>query len=186
MNAATLKERAQKRARANERKRKDPRFERVMGKLIAAGYLRTNAVHQEKYQGRITLSDALWAGAIEPRIHELVPAIVLKKPAFFDKIEDMPEDLVDILHAIRHGVATQDFRGIPAKDYLAWVPRIGQKGKEPTLPKTFRFRQDEVALLRSLASALGTTETDVVRRSLRALARLHHLSPSDDASAPED
>ncbi len=175
MNAAELKKRAQKRARGNRRKRKDLRFKQVMARFVAAGYLRTNAEHQEKYDGKITLADALWAGTIEPRIHALVPALVLKKPAFFDKTEDMPDDLADILHAIRHGVADQDFRGIPAHDYLAWVPRIGQKGKEPTLPKTFRFRQEDVALLRSLASALGTTQSDVIRRSLRALGRLHSL-----------
>jgi len=173
MNAAELKQQAKKRARANQRRRKNPRFGRVLGRLISAGYLRANVEYEAKFQGRVSLADALWAGDLEPRIYEILPAIVLKKPAFFDATEKMPDDLATVLREIRHGVATKPFRGIPAKDYLAWVPRIGHKNKEPTLSKTFRFRQEELSLIRRLASDLQTTETDVIRRALKSLARQH-------------
>jgi hypothetical protein len=171
MNAEELKERAKKRARANRRRRKKPGFERVMGRLIAAGFLRANEGYAQKYHGKVTLADALQAGELEPRVFELLPAIVLKKPAFFEETDEMPDDLAHVLQAIRRGEATEPFRGIPAPDYLAWVPRIGHKGKVPTLPKTFRFRQDDLTLLRDLAGELATTETDVIRRGLKALGR---------------
>ncbi len=173
MNAAELKKRAQGRARTIRSARRDTRYERVMGRLIAAKWLRTNVDTLEKHHGKVSLEEALWAGQLEPRIFELVPAIVLKKPAFFAASDELPEDLARIVRAIRRGKATEEFRGIPAANYLAWIPRIGHRGKEPTLPKSFRMRQQDLALLRKLAGELGTTETDVMRRGLKALARLH-------------
>lgn len=183
LEPAELQKRAKKKARQYRRKRRDPRFTRVMGRLVAAGYLRTNIAEVEAYRGKIALEDALWAGTLEPRIYELLPAIVIKKPGFFDGAGDLPEDLAAVVRAIRRGRATEEFRGIPARDYLAWVPRVGHRNKQPTLAKTFRFRQQDVELLRRLADALGASEPDVIIRGLRSLARFTNsqsTNPSTD------
>ena len=176
LEAAELQKRARKKARHYRRKRKDPRFVRVMGRLVAAGYLRTNLAEVQAYSGKVSLDDALWAGSVEPRIYELLPAIVIKRPGFFDGASALPADLAEIVRGIRRGQATEDFRGISPRDYLAWVPRVGHRNKHPTLAKTFRFRRQDAVLLRTLADMLGVSETDVIRRGLRSLARLHDLS----------
>lgn len=173
MNAQELQALAKKKRRSLARKRKDERFVRAMGKLVAAKLIETNMEAIVAVRGAVHIDDALWAGTVEPRIFELLPAIVLKKPSLFEGSDALPEDLAQIVRAIRHGEATEPFRGIPAAGYLPWVARIGHKGKTPALLKSFRMRQDDIALLRRLKEELATTETDVVRRALRALEREH-------------
>jgi hypothetical protein len=120
--------------------------------------------------GPIRLADALWAGDVEPRIFELLPALVVKAPATFDDVRTLPPDLAAAVRALRRGETPADFRGIPGADLAGWLPRVGRREKLPSCTKTFRLRHDDLKLLRQLASALELTETDVVRRALRALA----------------
>ncbi len=173
LDADALQARAKKKRNAILRRRRDPRYLRAMGKLVAAKLLQTQGTNIVPYEGDVHIEDALWAGAIEPRIFELLPAIVLKKPAMFLCDDELPSDLREVTHAIRRGVATEAFRGVPAPKYLAWVERIGHRGKSPTLLKSFRLQQQDLTLLRALKDALGTSEVDVVRRALRALEREH-------------
>ncbi len=168
--ATSLRDRAKKQIQRNKRKRKDPRFLRAMGKLVGAKLLTSNVEEVLSYSGQVTFADLLWAGKIEPRIVELMPAIVLKKPGLFKGTDDLPDDLHAIVRAIRRGEATESFRGVPASDYLPWVAKIGHKGKQPTLLKSFRMTQEDIVLLRELKAKLGTSETEVIRRALRLLA----------------
>ncbi|MBL4634591.1 MAG: hypothetical protein JKY56_12000 [Kofleriaceae bacterium] len=168
--AASLRNRAKKQIQGRKRKRKDPRFLRVMGKLVGAKLLTTNVEGISSYSGQVKFTDLLRAGQIEPRIFELLPAIVLKKPGLFTGTDDLPDDLHAIVRAIRRGEAVEAFRGVPASDYLPWVVKIGHKGKQPTLLKSFRMTQEDIVLLRELKTKLATSETEVIRRALRVLA----------------
>ena len=168
--AASLRERAKNQIQRKKRKRKDPRFLRAMGKLVAAKLLPKNVDDILSYSGRVDIRDLLWTGELEPIAYELLPAIVLKKPGLFAGLDRIPDDLDEVVRAIRRGEATAPFRGIPASDYLPWVVKIGHKGKHPTLLKSFRMTQEDIALLRELKAKLGTSETDVIRRALRVLA----------------
>ncbi len=72
MSAAEIQRRARHKLRAIERQRKDPRFERVLGRFVAEGLLISNE-QVRPYTGRIAVEDVLWTGQIEPRLRNLRP-----------------------------------------------------------------------------------------------------------------
>lgn len=149
-----------------EHKRSDPRFMRTIGKLIQAKLI-VNPSYTT-YKGRLTLEDALWAGQYEPRILELIPAIILKKPKLFE-IKDMPKDLMQTISDIRHNIATNEFRGVPSEKYLYWLDKVGHKGKQTSLIKTYRFLTEDVKLINELKKKINVSETQVIRMALSEL-----------------
>lgn len=161
--------RAREKERRLDRLRRDPRFGRVLGRLVAEGLLMTNfpvKAHRE----RIEIADALWAGELEPRVIELLPAIILKRPSIFVGVRDLPADLDAVVRTLRRDETPSDFRGIPGEEVRRWVPRVGRKDKLPSQLKAFRFGASDLRLLRQLASDLEISETEVLRRGLRAVA----------------
>lgn len=164
---AELQRKAQQKQKRLARLRRDPRYCGVLGAFVHAKLITTN-VDVEPRKGPIALKDVLWAGRLEPRLLELLPAVMIKKPSMveFDRI---PHDLARVLDQLRHNEIPPDFRGIPGVKLLEWIPRVGQKGKLPTQLKAFRLRKEDVDLLQEIAAARGLTETDVVRAGLRAL-----------------
>lgn len=149
--------------------RRDPRYERVLGKLRQAGLLHTNFPVPAQ-RGPLAIEDALWAGELEPRVLELLPALIVKKPALFESVGQLPADLDAAVRSLRRNETPAPFRGIPGEDLLRWLPSVGHRGKVPTRTKPFRLRTDDLMLLQELAEQLGVTETEVVRRGLRQLA----------------
>ncbi len=128
----TLQQRAQRKLRQLERSRRDGRFLRTMGKLVGAGLLESSSPDVQPYDRRVSLADALWAGRVEPRILELLPAIVVKRPRLFVLPAVLPDDLDAVVRGIRNGRGHPSFRGVDPVSYLPWVERIGTKGKLPT------------------------------------------------------
>ena len=169
MTPTDLQRRARKRFAAIARRRRDPRYRRVLGRYIAAGLLTSNE-GIESHREPIELCEALWAGEVEPRIIELLPALVIKKPSFFVDVDDLPDDLREVIDALRHHRTPPSFRGIPGEAILRWLPSIGHKGKLPSQLKTFRMQAGDIELLSRLAEQLALSQTAVVRRGLRALA----------------
>src|SRR5690606_35624592 len=149
-----------------ERLRRDPRYREVIGVFVNAKLLTTN-IEVEPRKRPVTLEEVLWAGGLEPRLLELLPAVMIKKPTMIE-YGKVPPDLDRVLDQLRHNEMPRDFRGIPGEKLLEWIPRIGQKGKLPTQLKAFRFRKEDVDLLEQIATKRGLTETDVVRAGLRA------------------
>lgn len=150
------------------RHRKDPRFVRVIGQLVRAGLLSHRQIRASAEP--VSLDDALWAGQWEPRILELLPAILLKKPKFFSSADALPEDLQAVLSGIRRNEKVEEFRGVPAVRYLRWVPRIGHRNKYPSQIKTYRFSREDMILLHELKDQFpGETEISIIRRALRTL-----------------
>lgn len=165
-----LLRRARAEAREAEERRRDRRFLTVMGRLVAAGLLHTNIEGARPHHRKIRVADALWAGELEPRILELLPALVLKKPGLFRDARDLPDDLLEVVQSLRSGRPAPPFRGIPAADYQRWVPRVGHRGKQPTVVKSFRLSPSDARLLAELRADLGLrSEVAVVRAALRAL-----------------
>jgi len=142
----------------------DPRFVRTVGKLVGARLLESTTI--KPFKGNVTLQDALWAGQFEPRILELIPAIVLKKRNLFQLKEPLPEDLAAVLQGIIHGEETKTFRGVAPRLYLQWVERIGHKGKSPSLLKTYRFSNEDVRLLNELKNRTTLKEIEIIRTAL--------------------
>jgi len=163
-----LVERAQARHAKIQRLRRDPRYRRVLGRFVAAGLLATND-QALPHRSAIRVADALWAGEIEPRILELLPALLLKKPSLFVDRTELPDDLAQVVRSLRRAEVPSDFRGIPGADLARWLPRLGRSGTVPSRLRCFRFSAEESRLLSQLSRELKTTEVAVLRRALREL-----------------
>ncbi len=168
-NVADIKKRARTAFAKTQRATKDPRYARVLGRFVAEGLLVHNRI--PAFRGPITLDEALWVGEWEPRVLELLPAVLLKRPGILRNPSEIPEDLREVLVELRHGRPEKPFRGVLAKDYAQWVPRIGRRGKLPSLLKTFRFGPEDIALIEKLKKRSGEPEITLVRRALQMLAK---------------
>jgi hypothetical protein len=180
MNAGELQRRAKRRMAQLDRRRRDPRYRRVLGRLVRLGLLTTNeTVH--KTRATIDVADALWAAEIEPRIAELLPALLVRRPALFVDARALPDDLAQVVAALRRNQVPADFRGIPGQQIHRWLGSVGRKSEPPSRLKAFRLQSSDLALLTRLRDELGITETAVVRRGLRALSSATWLRESADA-----
>ena len=81
----------------------------------------------------------------------------------------LPLDLEQAVESLKRDQEPLAFRGIAGKDVHRWLKRVGRTGKAPSRLKSFRFTPDDQRLLQRLVKELGLSETDVVRRGLRAL-----------------
>jgi hypothetical protein len=168
----TLSEELRARARGKfkklERCRRDPRYLRAMGRFVAEGLLTTNQpipLHEEP----VPVSDVLWAGDVEPRLLELLPALLVKRPSMFVDATQLPDDLALVVRRLRRNLEPPAFRGVPGPDLYRWLPKVGRRDKVPARLKSFRFKPEDLDLLRHLSDTLGLSETEVLRRGLRAL-----------------
>jgi len=145
----------------------DPRYKKVIGKFVAAGLLEHNKV--TAYRGHINLEETLWVGEVEPRILELLPAVLLRRPKLIEIHGEIPEDLRLVMVDLRKGIARTEFRGIPASSYQPWVERVGRKAAPPSVLKTFRFQSEDVARLKEIKKRTGWNETEIIRQALQKL-----------------
>jgi hypothetical protein len=88
----------------------------------------------------------------------------------FVDARDLPLDLDGVVKSLRKDTIPKDFRGIPGADVHRWLRRVGHRGKAPSRLKSFRFTPNDQRLLERLSKELGISETEVVRRGLRALS----------------
>lgn len=151
------------------KKRSSLRYRKILGRLVAMNLLRTTGdilLNRDKMK----IGDLLWAGEIDPRIFELIPAIAIKKPGAIADIENAPKDLKIVLNEIRSANPVTDFRYARPKDYMQWLGSVGQRQKTPTKLKSFRFQQADLELLQ-LFKREGMTEIEAVRKGLLLLSR---------------
>ena len=145
----------------------DTRFRKTIGKLVYAGLIDHKTI--PAWNGQLSIDEALWAGEVEPRILELIPALILKKPKFFYHIDPLPDDLQFVLRCIRKNQPAGSFRGVEASKYLYWVDKVGRKQKMPSILKTFRFSLDDQKQLQKIKESLNISEIEIIRRGLKAL-----------------
>ncbi len=168
MNDKILKK-FQAKARMLAAAKRTDRFVHVVGKLKRAKLL--DAPDIPEYGGPVEIEDALWAGTIEPRILEVLPALIATRPKYL-RMYKTPQDLKIIVSEILSGNAHQEFRGIPSSEYCKWLPK---KSRGASRLKTFRMYQDEIELLKNLRTALGVrSDTEVIRQALHLLKRSTH------------
>ncbi len=183
-DAGELQARAKRRMAALARARRDPRFKRVIGRFRAAGLL-TTTMDIEPHREPIRVEEALWAGRTEPRVLELLPALIVKRPSLFQNAGDLPEDLDEVVASLRRNEEPPEFRGVPGRVVLRWLPSVGHRGKLPTRLKSFRFTQLDLKLLERLCATLGESQTEVVRHALRSLAAEHLRPPASSPGRSE-
>lgn len=176
MDARALKAKAARRLERLERRRRDPRYRRVLGRLTQAGLLTASEAFAPNHEP-LSVADVLWVGEIEPRVLEILPALIVKRPGLFRAVDELPEDLAVAVGALRRNALPPDFRGVPGAALARWVPLVGHKGKLPSRLRSFRLQADDAALLDELSARLGISQTEAVRRGLRALALRTMLRP---------
>jgi hypothetical protein len=167
-SAASLQARARKRLAELRKRRKDPRFLRVMGRFMHEGLLVTNE-DIKPYEEPLEVSEVLWAGMVEPRLLELLPALLVKRPGLFRKVDELPADLAEVVRKLRRDQEPENFRGIAGSDVHGWLRRVGRRGQAPSLLKSFRFKPEDQRLLKTLSEQYEISETEVIRRALRSL-----------------
>jgi hypothetical protein len=161
-------ERARQRFAQHRRRSRDPRFQQVMGRFVHDGLLVVNREFPPE-KSALDVADVLWAGELEPRLLELLPALIVKRRSMFVGVTDLPADLREVVQSLKRDLIPKDFRGIAGADVHRWLRRVGHRGKAPSRLKSFRFKPADQRLLERLSKKLDISETEVIRRGLRAL-----------------
>jgi len=139
--------------------------------LVRAGLL-TSTIEGLPSPKHARLSELLYASEVEPRILELLPALVLKRKPLVRAARRLPEDLAAVVEAVRHGRPLPSFRGVPPDKYLPWVERLGRAGRGRAVPRSFRLEPDDLRRLRELKERTGAaSQTEVLREALAAYER---------------
>lgn len=164
-----LVERAKEKELFLAKQRRSRRYKKILGRLVAMNLLRTtDDVHPNREKMKI--KDLLWAGNIEPRILELIPAIAVKKPSAIADLDNAPQELKVVINEIRSASPVSNFKDIKPKEYMQWLGSVGQRKKKPTKLKSFRFQQEDLELLNSF-KLRGMSEIEALRKGLRLLAQ---------------
>jgi antitoxin component of RelBE/YafQ-DinJ toxin-antitoxin module len=171
MNKKTLIKKINELALQDKKRRTDPRYLKVMGFLVAKGFLYTNKKIPLNPNEHINLEDAIWAGRfVEPRILEVLPAAYERFKKHFSGDADTIEKLEQIIDAVKqknnHKI---EYYGITIEKIMPWFfIQLRDKRSKPfdkrKVSKTFRFKPETVAILRSLKEKSGQSETEIIEK----------------------
>ena len=157
MNKKALIKKINKLAQQDKKRRRDPRYLKVMGFLVAKGFLYTNKKIPLNPNEHINLKDAIWAGRfVEPRILEVLPAAYERFKKHFSGDADTIEKLEQIIDNIKQKNNQRiEFYGISIEKIKPWFFIRLRDGRSKSLDKrkvskTFRFKPETVAILKSL------------------------------------
>jgi DNA-binding XRE family transcriptional regulator len=112
---------AKENVQRDEQLAKSPFFVETIAWFHYLGLLRHNIITPVRHHPH--LNDVLKAGELEPRIFELLPAVMILIPeAIQFKKQDIPLDLAQVIKAIQtRSNAVKAFRGVPAQKYCHWL-----------------------------------------------------------------
>lgn len=167
-NKRGLIERAKRKAKQLRKLRADPRYLKTIGRLKRDGLLDVHDIPE--YRGQVFLQDALWAAQIEPRIYELLPAIIARRPKCFAYLT-LPDDLEVVVRELKRGHAATSFRGVAAEKYERWSSFIGRRHGDLRVLKSFRLRRKLLEILRELSEKSSKSETRILEEALEAYSR---------------
>jgi len=175
LNKKTLIKKINKLAQQDKKRRLDPRYLKVMGFLVAKGFLYTNKKIPLTPNEHIDLTDAIWAGCfVEPRILEVLPAAYERFKKHFSGDADTIEKLEKIIEGIKqknnHKI---EFYGISIEKIMPWFfIRLRDKRSKSLdkrkVSKTFRFKPETVDYLKSLKEQSGKSETEILEKLISA------------------
>lgn len=169
MNKEDVIEKINKLAQQDKKRRIDPRYLKVMGFLVAKGFLYTNENIPRFPNEHINLKDAIWAGRfVEPRILEVLPAAYERFKKHFSGDADIIEKLEQIIDGIKQKNNLKiEFYGISIEKIMPWFfIQLRDKRSKPfdkrKVSKTFRFKPETVDILKSLKERSGRSETEIL------------------------
>jgi DNA-binding XRE family transcriptional regulator len=120
MNPHELIQKAKIKKALQDEQRSETYYQKTIAWFHYLGLLRHNTVQPRRF--KVTLQEALKAGELEPRVLELIPAVMLLLPkALKFRKNEIPEDLALNLERIRKRQQTENFRGIEPRSYLYWL-----------------------------------------------------------------
>ena len=97
-----------------------PYFVQTVAWFQYLGLLKHNTILPHRYHP--DLCDVLKAGEIEPRILELLPAVLILLPeAVRLRRRDVPKDLDAVIDGIQNRRQCKPFRGVPPEKYCHWL-----------------------------------------------------------------
>ena len=171
MNKKALIKKINKLAQQDKKRRLDPRYLKVMGFLVAKGFLYTNKKIPLYPNDHINLKDAVWAGRfVEPRILEVLPAAYERFKNHFSGDADTIEKLEQIIDGIKQKSNHKiEFYGISIEKIMSWFfIRLRDKRSKPfdkrKVSKTYRFKPETVDILKSLKERSGQSETEIIEK----------------------
>ena len=171
MNKKALIKQINKLAEQDKKRRRDPRYLKVMGFLVAKGLLYINKRILLNPNGHINLTDAIWAGRfVEPRILEVLPAAYERFKKHFSGDADTVEKLEQIIDRVKQKNDQHiEFYGIPLKKIKPWFfirlrDRRSKSLNERKVSKTFRLKPKTVAILKNLKNQTGRSETEILEK----------------------
>jgi len=169
MNDEALIKKIKQLAQRDIRHRLDPRYLKVMGFLVAKGFLHTNKKIALNPNGHINLKEAVWAGrVVEPRILEVLPAAYERFKKHFHGSRDIIVKLEQIIDCVKkEGDHKNDFYGMPIQKLKPWFfIRLRDGRSKPMdqrkVSKTYRFKPETVSILKALKDETGRSETEIL------------------------
>lgn len=101
------------------KKRRSPKYRRAVEWLGFVGLLRHSEILPR--ESKVRLADLLFAAELEPRIRELLPALIAELGDLLPfHLKNVPQSLVDISRAKDEGRELPLFQNIPASRYSQW------------------------------------------------------------------
>ncbi len=171
LNKEALIEKIIKLAQLDKQRRIDQRYLKVMGFLVAKGFLHTNTKIPLNPNEHINLNDAVWAGRfVEPRILEVLPAAYERFKKHFSGKAETIEKLKQVIDCIKQKDYHEiDFYGVSIDKMKPWFFIRLRDGRSKSfdkrkVSKTFRFKPETVDKLKSLKVQTGLSETEILER----------------------
>ena len=171
MNKKALMKNIKELAQLDKKRRADPRYLKIMGFLVAKGFLYTNTKIPLKPNEHIHLKDAIWAGRfVEPRILEVLPAAYERFKNHFSGDADTIAKFEQITNSIRQkNNRSSEFYGISMEKIKPWFfirlrDRRSKSLDKRKVSKTFRFKPETAEILKNLKDQTGQTETEILEK----------------------
>src|SRR5262249_1900769 len=121
MNRTEFLKQAKRQVALLKRNKKDPRYTRTIGFLVAKGFLHANRQIPKAPNIRINIEDAIWAGKnVEPRILEVLPAAVMRLEKHFNYNPEIHVELRAVIEKLKENV-DGNFFGIPTEKLRPWL-----------------------------------------------------------------
>ncbi len=145
------------------------RARRVLERLVYEGILLHNQYEGRRW--RISLDDLMEAGTIEPRVWELLPGILLHRPALIYRgrqaLKQSPE-LQQLLAHLPLAPPGDTWRGLPFSDLRRTAERIAhlqshRRHRQRWRNLNIRVAEEDLTRLQMLSTREGRTKSEVLR-----------------------
>lgn len=170
MSIEDIIKRAEVLAKLHEHRKKDSRVARVLGFLKAKGLLLVDWLPARR-SIKFNLADALWVGEnVEPRVLELLPAVVVHFPKTVTNMDKLPRELTQIIKLLKvqapTGPSYQDFSYEQFRIWTEFKPKDKRVVplSEKKLMRSFRLKRKVAAKLTELAQAAQVSEAELIER----------------------